>query len=538
MLTYSITKRLCLNSGISSRYLRRLIHKEVRVRFAPSPTGFLHIGGLRTALYNYLFARANNGKFIVRIEDTDQTRVVDGATSSLLSTLEWAGLHPDESPEKGGEFGPYIQSERIKSYQTIANKLVDTGAAYRCFCSQRRLSILKKDQIKRKETGRYDNRCRELTEFEINSNLDQKVPYVIRLRLKDEFHQIEDALFGKVSHNAHFEGDPVILKSDGFPTYHLANVVDDHMMQISHVIRGKEWLTSTTKHVQIYEALGWEVPTFMHLPLLINKDGSKLSKRQGDVYVEESRAKGYSPSALLNFMAYYGSGFPNITFPVCASNHYELLNILERSFNPYRLVLSDAIVDFSKLDDFSTSLTKHKFESSDKTVMQGVRKELYQLLEQKFEKELIFNQEEFTPTDIDNYLNGILCNRKGHIVKLNDLIKEEYNYLWFRPQPPMCKEDTMFYEFLYDFIRFLNTVSWEPLDVETIACYLNKHGREKGLHYPKVMKFLRKLLSGREQGPKIVDLLLMLNKRESLQRLGRALSNIEREIEVEYFRKK
>uniref|UniRef100_H2ZFM3 Glutamyl/glutaminyl-tRNA synthetase class Ib catalytic domain-containing protein n=1 Tax=Ciona savignyi TaxID=51511 RepID=H2ZFM3_CIOSA len=258
---------------------------------------------------------------------------------------------------------------------------------------------------------RYDNRCRDLTEGNIACNVAEGKPFVIRLKLKANFISIKDALFGKVGHNSYFEGDPVLLKSDGFPTYHLANVVDDHMMQISHVIRGKEWLTSTSKHVQIYEALGWDLPTFIHLPLLINTDGSKLSKRQVGKFFS-----GYSPSALLNFMAYYGSGFPGLRFYLISSYHSS------------QLVLSDAIVNFSKLDEFSTILTKYILDGN-KSELQHMREALYKLVQQKYgvllKSKAIFKY---------IFLVATLLTTQGHITKLNDLILKEYQYLWIRPE--------------------------------------------------------------------------------------------------------
>uniref|UniRef100_H2ZFM2 Nondiscriminating glutamyl-tRNA synthetase EARS2, mitochondrial n=1 Tax=Ciona savignyi TaxID=51511 RepID=H2ZFM2_CIOSA len=478
--------------------------QNVRVRFAPSPTGFLHIGGLRTALYNYLFACANNGKFIVRIEDTDRTRIVEGAASSMLSTLERIGLHPDESPKHGGEYGPYVQSERLQHYQRVAHELIQNGAAYRCFCSPRRLSILKKDQRRRKETERYDNRCRDLTEGNIACNVAEGKPFVIRLKLKANFISIKDALFGKVGHNSYFEGDPVLLKSDGFPTYHLANVVDDHMMQISHVIRGKEWLTSTSKHVQIYEALGWDLPTFIHLPLLINTDGSKLSKRQVGKFFS-----GYSPSALLNFMAYYGSGFPGLRFYLISSYHSS------------QLVLSDAIVNFSKLDEFSTILTKYILDGN-KSELQHMREALYKLVQQKYATTHAVVLPLLTQY---KYLNIKLLTTQGHITKLNDLILKEYQYLWIRPEVQILPDHKVFHEAVCSLIRHLNTISWTSQDIESISSILSQHCKENGCSYPNLMKFLRQVFTNKEQGPKIADLLHMLGREETVCRLNNALSS-------------
>jgi len=279
----------------------------IRTRFAPSPTGYLHVGGLRTALYNYLFAKKNNGKFILRIEDTDQKRKVKGAIENLIETLKWAGIIPDEGPGFNGKYGPYIQSERIPLYQKYANILLENKNAYYCFCTPERLETLRKAQVARNEPPRYDNYCRSIPEAEAKKRVEAGESHVIRM--KSPLHGnivIDDLIRGKVSFVASVLDDQILVKSDGFPTYHLANVVDDHHMKITHVIRGEEWLPSTPKHILLYEYLGWEKPKFAHLPLLLNPDRSKLSKRQGDIAVEDYRRKGYLPEALVNFLALLG----------------------------------------------------------------------------------------------------------------------------------------------------------------------------------------------------------------------------------------
>ena len=284
-----------------------MISDEVRVRFAPSPTGFLHVGGLRTALFNYLFARNSGGKFILRIEDTDRARYVEGAVDNLITTLRWAGLDYDEGPVVGGDFGPYVQSERLAIYKKHVDVLLEKRVAYRCFCTPERLDAMRKEQEKKKLQPKYDRTCLSLSENEIEANLSAGKPYVVRLKVPDNVTiKFSDIIRGDVEFASERVDDQVLLKSDGYPTYHLANVVDDHLMNISHVIRGEEWLSSTPKHVLLYEAFGWELPKFAHLPLLLNPDRSKLSKRQGDVAVEDYRDKGYLKEALVNFVALLG----------------------------------------------------------------------------------------------------------------------------------------------------------------------------------------------------------------------------------------
>lgn len=280
--------------------------QEVRVRFAPSPTGFVHVGSLRTALYNYLFARHNKGKFILRIEDTDQSRFVEGAVENLIKTFSWAGLDYDEGPEKEGAYGPYYQSQRLDIYKEHINYLIEKGWAYPCFCSAERLESMRKEQAARNEAIMYDGACRNIPVAEANKRMKSEA-CVIRLKVPQKGETIVDDLIrGKVSFQNNLIDDQALIKSDGYPTYHLANVVDDHLMKVSHVIRGEEWLPSTPKHILLYQAFGWETPQFAHLPLLLNADRSKLSKRQGDVAVEDYQAKGILPQALLNFISLLG----------------------------------------------------------------------------------------------------------------------------------------------------------------------------------------------------------------------------------------
>ncbi|MDO5725061.1 MAG: glutamate--tRNA ligase [Tissierellia bacterium] len=288
--------------------------ENIRLRFAPSPTGFLHIGGLRTALYNHLFAKKMGGKFILRIEDTDQTRFVDGAIENLISSLEWAGVTYDEGVfvEDGkivekGDYGPYIQSKRLDIYRKYVDELVEKGHAYYCFCSKDRLDNLREEQKIKGLVPKYDGLCRGVSLEEAKKRAANGEEYVIRMKLPpNKDISFKDLVRGNITINTDDIDDQVLLKSDGFPTYHMAVVVDDHLMGISHVVRGEEWLPSTPKHVYLYEAFGWEAPIYVHLPTVLNKDRKKLSKRHGDVSVEDFKASGYLPEALVNYLALVG----------------------------------------------------------------------------------------------------------------------------------------------------------------------------------------------------------------------------------------
>ena len=273
---------------------------RVRVRYGPSPTGEPHVGNIRTALFDWLLARRFGGEFIVRIEDTDQSRAVEGTEQRILEALEWLGLDWDEGPDIGGPFAPYRQSERLPMYVEAANRLIETGCAYRCECSPERLAALRKSQQQAKEPPGYDRRCREL-------DVTADLPHVVRLAMPLSGETIvEDYLRGGVSFQNSLLDDHVLLKRDGFPTYHLASVVDDHHMQISHVIRGEEWLSSAPRHVQTYAALGWDAPVWVHIPIIRGTDGGKLSKRHGATSVRAYADEGYLPEALLNFLALLG----------------------------------------------------------------------------------------------------------------------------------------------------------------------------------------------------------------------------------------
>ncbi len=281
-------------------------NRQVRVRFAPSPTGYLHLGGLRTAFFNYLYARSNGGKIILRIEDTDRSRYVEEALPSLLDSFNWLGIEFDEGPHVGGVHYPYLQSQRLEIYGKYVNELIAKGYAYRCFCSAERLQSMRAEQISSGANPMYDGRCRSIPadESEVRARSEK---FVVRMKIPDEGSiSFFDGIRGTVTFDTSVIDDQVLLKSDGFPTYHLANVVDDHLMEITDVIRGEEWLTSTPKHIILYRLFGWEAPRFYHIPLLLNKDRSKLSKRQGDVSVEDYRLKGYLPEALLNYTALLG----------------------------------------------------------------------------------------------------------------------------------------------------------------------------------------------------------------------------------------
>jgi glutamyl-tRNA synthetase len=299
-----------------------LIENSVRVRFAPSPTGYLHVGGARTALFNWLFARHHRGKFILRIEDTDRKRYQPDSLDDLMSGLRWLGLDWDEGPEVSGPFGPYFQSERLALYRQYADQLLAEGHAYRCYCSPERLAAVRKERQARQERGGYDRHCRELTARQRASHEAQGITPVVRFKmpLDGETHFL-DEIRGEIVIQNQTLDDMVLLKSDGFPTYHLANVVDDHLMNITHVLRADEWLPSVPRHVLLYRALGWDPPVFAHLPIILDPSGKgKMSKRKKQVgtrewfvHLRDFRAAGYLPEALFNYIALLGWSYDDRT---------------------------------------------------------------------------------------------------------------------------------------------------------------------------------------------------------------------------------
>jgi glutamyl-tRNA synthetase len=331
---------------------------EVRVRYAPSPTGLQHIGGIRTALFNYLFARSMGGTFILRLEDTDRTRYSEEYVKNLFDSLAWFGMDWDEGPDVGGPYGPYVQSERFALYAEYAEKLVSMGKAYRCYCTSERLEKLREEQTAAKSGSGYDRHCRNLTEAE-RADLERKgVKSVIRLKVPLEgVTKFHDHILGDIEwKNEDVNPDPVLLKSDGFPTYHLANVVDDHFMKITHVMRAQEWIPSTPLHVVMYEAFGWDHPEYCHLPMVMGEDGHKLSKRHGSTSVNEFRSNGYLPDAIINYVALLGCSFEE------GRDIYSLAD-LAKLFKMDKLNKAPAVFDYKKLEWYDGQYIRTKSEA-------------------------------------------------------------------------------------------------------------------------------------------------------------------------------
>jgi len=478
-----------------------------RVRFAPSPTGYLHIGGLRTALYNYLFAKNKNGKLILRIEDTDRKRFVEGAVENLIDTLNWAGITFDEGPDMGGESGPYLQSERLQIYKELVEKLVSEQKAYYCFCTPERLEHLREEQQKLKlPQAKYDKHCLSLSKSEIDEKLNSNIPFVIRLNVHPEQKVFfNDVIRETVEFDTNNIDDQVLLKSDGFPTYHLANVVDDHLMRITHVIRGEEWLSSTPKHIILYDYFGWEKPVFAHLPLLLNPDKSKLSKRQGDVAVEDYREKGYLKEALINFVALLGWNFGD------DKEFYEMNELIEK-FSLERVHKAGAVFNLEKLNWLNF---EHLRRKPDSEVLGMLKDEI---------KKSEFSQNIYS----DEYLLKVIASMKERVSFVKEyLTKSSY----FFQAPESYEEQNLKKRWQEDSAELLNKLKerFEALvnpSKEDFEKALDEVASELDVNKGKLVHPLRIVVSGVGDGPGVYDILSVLGKEETISRINAALKKL------------
>lgn len=501
--------------------ISRKSYSEVRVRFAPSPTGFLHLGGLRTALYNYLFAKSKKGKFILRIEDTDQTRLVPQAAEKLEAILNWAKITPDESPVAGGSLGPYVQSQRTDIYRSHVRKLLDTGSAYKCFCTEMRLNLLRKDLQRRGETMKYDNRCRYLSAAKIEKFEEEEAPFCIRLKLEEITEPFQDLVYGSILNNiAEQEGDPVLIKTDGYPTYHFANVVDDHTMGITHVLRGVEWQVSTPKHLLLYKAFGWKPPQFAHLPLIKNSDGTKLSKRQGDLHIESLKAQGYSAKAILNFVTNIGGGFEDREH-----NAIHSIEELTEKFQLERINPNSCKLEMEKLSQFSQLDLEQRLEVPSDAAF--LVKELREMLQQTYGDRLNSSVVQEKVLSFDNLLE-VLNWSKRRISRLQDLLSPEFTYVWVVPEELSLDQlpsmDGSPGDVLSTLIESIASIPEREFTKELISKLVKDIGKSCGLKTPVIMTLVRMAVSGLKKGPPVGEMLAILGKDTSLERLKHARS--------------
>ncbi|KAG9301649.1 hypothetical protein G9A89_016719 [Geosiphon pyriformis] len=496
------------------RFLR-IFGTPVRVRFAPSPTGPLHLGGLRTALFNYLLARNTGGSFLLRIEDTDRARFLPDSVESIISCLTWAGLDYDEGPNKNSSYGPFFQSARTELYREHALKLLKEGFAYRCFCTPERLKEVREVAHKAGTSIAYDRYCLSLSSATIQENIAQGLSYTVRLKTPEGRIKFQDLVYGTIEIADKSIDDTIILKSDGLPTYHLANVVDDHFMKISHVLRGEEWLSSTPKHIIMYKAFGWDPPHFAHLPLLLNKDKSKLSKRSGDVSVERFMEKGYLPEGLLNFIALLGWS------PDYEKEIYTLQELISE-FSLDHIGKSGMIVMTPKLDSLNKQHMIIRGKSSrGLNELVGILKPL---VVAKFGQALSNTNEGYKLGN--EYLTTVLRTMLDRIRKLND-IPELCGYYFLDPNYKSTESLQFRSEIDEDTLRIvaeaaasrISILSPEEYHLDALKLLISNITKETGLQQKQVMITLRYVLTGVKVGAGVPETMKTLGQNKSLQRL-------------------
>jgi len=525
--------------------------KTIRVRFAPSPTGELHIGGARTALFNFLFARHNKGKIILRIEDTDAKRYVPGSVERLIDNLNWLGIEFDEypilkeifndqfpiskqirnsksktinenckpaSPTGGlkienscGRYGPYIQSQRLGIYQEYAQKLVEDGKAYYCFCSEERLKKMREKQFKNKQAPMYDRTCADLTQENIKKYLNEKKPYVIRMKVPYSGSVIfEDLIRGRIEIDNSTIDDQILIKSDGMPTYHLANVIDDHLMEITHILRAEEWLPSTPKHIILYQAFGWEIPCFGHIPLVLAKDKSKLSKRHGAVSVEEFKKLGYLPEALINYIALIGWNPKN-------EKEFFIKKELIEEFDIKKVNKAGAVFDIEKLNYFNGHYLRSLSDD-----------ELYRLIIQNAKIKVQNDNAKFK-------VKRIIKIIKSRMIKLSDF--KDLSKMFF--EEPKYKSNLLIFkkstkestikglELSTHNFQLATSFDWESIN--KLNEILLRTVKNKSLSNGDVFWPVRVALSGMENSPSPAELLWAIGKEESLKRIEKSLTILSKD---------
>ncbi len=482
--------------------------EKIRTRYAPSPTGKMHVGNLRSALYEFLVAKHEGGDFILRIEDTDQERFVEGAVDIINNTLKLTGLTYDEGPDKDKGYGPYVQSERMKTgiYLKYAKELIDKGEAYYCFCTKERLASLKTEIVEGKEITVYDKHCLSLTPEEVKANLDAGMPYVIRQNNPTTgtttFH---DELYGDITVNNDELDDMILIKSDGYPTYNFANVVDDHTMNITHVVRGNEYLSSSPKYNRLYDAFGWKIPTYIHLPLITNEEHKKLSKRSGHASFEDLLDQGFLPEAVVNYIALLGWSPED-------NNEIFTLDELIKKFDYHKINKSPAVFDIQKLKWMNGEYIKkldddkfleHAMPYVDKTISKNLDKKKIAML---------------TKTRIE-----VFPEIPEHIDFFETL--PEYDLSMYEHKKMKTTLESSL-EVLKEVLPLLE--DFDDYSNDALYAMLSKYVTEKGVKNGFVMWPIRTALSGKLVTPAgATEILEILGKDESLARIRKGISLLE-----------
>jgi len=490
---------------------------NIRVRIAPSPTGFVHVGTLRTVLYNWLFAKHNKGKFVVRIEDTDRTRYVPGALENMLEMMQWAGFDYDEGPyltadnkvKEKGEFGPYVQSERLETYHQNLEHLIDKGKAYYCFCDKKRLEKLRELQKKDKLPPKYDQLCRKLTKKQAHEKMQAGEKCVARFKMPANRNVVcNDLIRGKIIVNTDNLDDFVLLKTDKFPTYHLANIVDDHLMKITHVLRGDEWIASFPKHILLYEAFNWQPPQFAHLPIIMNKKKQKLSKRHDSVAVHDFVEQGYLKDALLNFIALLGWN---------SGSEQELYtsNEMVKQFSLDNVHKAPAIFDKDKLDwingEYIRKLSLDEFAELCAPYLQKAR---------------LINKQ--TPMNVVKKAVALEQPRIKTLTEIADAAKflfKEPKYkagilVWKKSDKASAKK------ILKNLASFLTGLKADDFEQKHLEKQIIQWINENNLSNGEVLWPMRVALSGRENSPNPFEIAEVLGKDGVLARVKTAINTL------------
>ncbi len=490
----------------------------VRVRFAPSPTGFLHIGGLRTALYNYLFARNHSGKFILRIEDTDQSRYVENAEQDIIESLEWSGIKIDEGPSNPGDFGPYRQSERKEIYRKYAEELIEKEIAYYAFDTTEELDFMRERlQKSGNPSPKYDAVTRQsmknsltLPQDEVEKLLGSGAEYVVRLKVpRRETIRFEDLIRGHVSFESKGLDDQVLLKSDGMPTYHLANVVDDHLMNITHVIRGEEWLSSTPKHILLYQAFGWEIPQMAHLPLIMSPSGGKLSKRNAEsegipINTKDYNEQNYEPEALINFLAYLG-------WSPGDDSEIHSMDELCRLFTLDRVSKGGAVFNHKKLLWYNEHYLRDQPD-----------RQLAARVKSISDKDVIKNSD-------DEYLSMVIGLVKERVSKVDEIIDMAS---FFFEDPDSYDEDSLkkwkddSALLVSEYRSKIEKLPDDAFEAGTLKKLLEEVIHEKGVGFGKLMMPLRIAVTGQGFGPDLFTSMALIGKTSVLRRVDFALEKL------------
>jgi len=495
---------------------------NIRTRFAPSPTGKLHIGGVRTALFSWLFAQKNNGKFYIRIEDTDRERLDEDGVSMITESLSWLGIDWDEgincNGKSIGKFGPYIQSERLDIYKKHIQALLDSGDAYYCFCDSERLDKLRNEQEQNKRPPMYDRKCLKLSETEIKEKIDSGEKYVIRFKIpEDGLTILDDMVYGKIEFENKLLDDIVLIKSDGFPIYHFAHAVDDHLMKTSHVLRGEEWISSTPKHILLFKALGWEPPQYVHLPLILGPDKKKLSKRHGSTKIPDFRDQGYLPEALINYIVFLGWN------PKTTQEMFSIKELIE-NFDLSKINKTAPIFSYEKLGWFNVQYLK-RLELNDLTerCLPFIRNYI------KNYESRIMNYE--LENDERVYAEKVITVERERIKKLADITENidfflfetiEYSadlLIWKDATDETIKNN------LKQVVKIITDIDEQNFTVENLEKQIMPEAEKVGRG--NMLWPMRMALTGTKKSPSPFECAWVLGRQVTLKRLNNAINKLE-----------